>query len=211
MGCPTNAKQSMLVTTIPSALDHGATLMVETRAQQFELVNGAHHGHCAALRSNRMERPLNQRQALRNSSKALCTGSRRDQLGGPAAALAGARPPCSSGCSHLLAPGGDVHGRHGPNRGGWDGAPQSIYSDHFLETQPIDGPIGFKLEVATPAPGDLCRHRAGIWPKAGRPVAPSSQRTHVAAGACCVTAFTSRPAVAGSSCAAMARRCWTTH
>jgi choline dehydrogenase-like flavoprotein len=30
---------------------------------------------------------------------------------------------------------------------GWQGAPQSIYSDHFLETQPADGPIGFKLEA----------------------------------------------------------------
>jgi choline dehydrogenase-like flavoprotein len=30
---------------------------------------------------------------------------------------------------------------------GWQGAPQSIYSDHFLETQPIDGPIGYKLEA----------------------------------------------------------------
>ena len=27
------------------------------------------------------------------------------------------------------------------------GAPQSIYSDHFLHTQPLDGPIGYKLEV----------------------------------------------------------------
>jgi len=30
---------------------------------------------------------------------------------------------------------------------GWQGAPQSIYTDHFLETQAIDGPIGFKLEA----------------------------------------------------------------
>jgi hypothetical protein len=30
----------------------------------------------------------------------------------------------------------------------WTGAPQSIYSDHFLHTQPVDGPIGYKLEVA---------------------------------------------------------------
>jgi hypothetical protein len=29
----------------------------------------------------------------------------------------------------------------------WQGAPQTIYSDHFLHTQPIDGPIGYKLEV----------------------------------------------------------------
>jgi GMC oxidoreductase len=30
---------------------------------------------------------------------------------------------------------------------GWSGAPQTIYSDHFLGTQPIDGPIGYKLEA----------------------------------------------------------------
>ena len=27
------------------------------------------------------------------------------------------------------------------------GAPQTIYSDHFLHTAPIDGPIGYKLEA----------------------------------------------------------------
>jgi hypothetical protein len=30
---------------------------------------------------------------------------------------------------------------------GWKGAPQTIYTDHFLETQPIDGAIGYKLEA----------------------------------------------------------------
>jgi choline dehydrogenase-like flavoprotein len=29
----------------------------------------------------------------------------------------------------------------------WNGAPQTIYTDHFLDTQPIDGPIGYKLEA----------------------------------------------------------------
>ena len=33
MGCPTNAKQSMLVTTIPAALDRGATLVTRARAR----------------------------------------------------------------------------------------------------------------------------------------------------------------------------------
>jgi len=27
------------------------------------------------------------------------------------------------------------------------GAPQTIYSDHYLHTDPIDGPVGFKLEA----------------------------------------------------------------
>lgn len=30
---------------------------------------------------------------------------------------------------------------------GWAGAPQSLYSDHYLRTQPIDGPMGFKIEA----------------------------------------------------------------
>lgn len=40
LGCPTNARQSMLVTTIPAALDLGAQLLTETRAERFELANG---------------------------------------------------------------------------------------------------------------------------------------------------------------------------
>ncbi|HEX5390456.1 MAG TPA: GMC family oxidoreductase N-terminal domain-containing protein, partial [Burkholderiaceae bacterium] len=34
LGCPTNAKQSMLVTTLPAALQHGARLLVQTRAER---------------------------------------------------------------------------------------------------------------------------------------------------------------------------------
>ena len=30
---------------------------------------------------------------------------------------------------------------------GFAGAPQTIYSDHFLDSFPLDGPIGYKLEV----------------------------------------------------------------
>jgi hypothetical protein len=30
---------------------------------------------------------------------------------------------------------------------GWQGAPQTMYSDYFLDVAPIDGPIGYKLEA----------------------------------------------------------------
>lgn len=36
MGCPVNAKQSMLVTTLPSALDEGATLVSQVKMTQLE-------------------------------------------------------------------------------------------------------------------------------------------------------------------------------
>jgi choline dehydrogenase-like flavoprotein len=41
LGCPTNAKQSMLVTTLPTALNRGATLLVETRVNRLELQRGS--------------------------------------------------------------------------------------------------------------------------------------------------------------------------
>ena len=37
MGCPTNAKQSMLVTTVPAALERGATLVTRARALEFAI------------------------------------------------------------------------------------------------------------------------------------------------------------------------------
>ena len=51
MGCPTNAKQSMLITTIPRALDRGARLYVKTRATK--LITEQRHVRgvtCEALR-----------------------------------------------------------------------------------------------------------------------------------------------------------------
>jgi hypothetical protein len=44
MGCPTNAKQSMLVTTIPSALQHGASLLTRVRADKLSWQGRARHG-----------------------------------------------------------------------------------------------------------------------------------------------------------------------
>jgi hypothetical protein len=49
---------------------------------------------------------------------------------------------------------------------GYAGAPQTVYSDHFLDSLPVDGPIGYKLEapplhpvlVATTLSGDGASH-----------------------------------------------------
>ena len=46
---------------------------------------------------------------------------------------------------------------------GFSGAPQTIYSDHFLDTQPIDGPIGYKLEAPPLHPLLLCIDHAWVW------------------------------------------------
>ena len=53
MGCPTNAKQSMLVTTIPAALTAGARLYYQTRAEKLEIKNGEVQALvCSGIRTN---------------------------------------------------------------------------------------------------------------------------------------------------------------
>jgi choline dehydrogenase-like flavoprotein len=44
----------------------------------------------------------------------------------------------------------------------WAGAPQSVYSDHYMQTQAIDGPIGYKLETAPVHPLLLATTMAGF-------------------------------------------------
>lgn len=145
MGCPTNAKQSMLVTTLPAALERGATLLVETRAEKLELANGTVRAlHCLPCRPNG-ETASEGATRIVARHYVLAAGA----INAPAVLLRSQAP--------------DPHGLLGrrtflhpvvmsaavmPQKvEGWQGAPQTIYTDHFLETQAIDGPIGFKLEA----------------------------------------------------------------
>ena len=147
MGCPTNAKQSMLVTTIPAALDLGATLLVETRAERLEIANGKVRSlACGPVKAN---------GASASSDTGGCTIVARHYV-----LAAGA---INSPAVLLRSEAPDPHGRLGVRTflhpvvmsagvmeqkvEGWQGAPQTIYTDHFLETDAIDGPMGFKLEA----------------------------------------------------------------
>ena len=145
MGCPTNAKQSMLVTTIPAALERGATLLVQTRAESFHL-----HGdrvealHCVPVALDGSVAGTNATQVVAKHY-VLAAGA----INSPALLLRSGAP--------------DPHGRLGRRTflhpvvisaavfdrdiQGWAGAPQTVYSDHFLETQPLTGAIGYKLEA----------------------------------------------------------------
>ena len=149
LGCPTNAKQSMLVTTIPAALDLGAQLLTDTRAERFEIANGKVTGLiCRSVEPNSAPAQSNRAQAaIKIVAKhyVLAGGA----INSPAVLLRSGAP--------------DPHGRLGTRTflhpvvmsasvfhqkvEGWQGAPQTIYSDHFLETQPIDGAMGYKLEA----------------------------------------------------------------
>ncbi|MBK9575430.1 MAG: GMC family oxidoreductase [Rhodoferax sp.] len=147
MGCPTNAKQSMLVTTIPTALDHGATLIVETRAQQFELVNGRVRSlRCIAVKPNGA--PVESGQgAIVIVAKHFVLSAGAINSAGLLLRSQAPDPHARLGVRTFLHPVVMSAAVMDQTVAGWAGAPQTIYTDHFLETQPIDGPIGFKLEA----------------------------------------------------------------
>lgn len=145
LGCPVNAKQSMLVTTIPAALERGARLLVQMRAEQLQIEGGKVVGvRCVPVTLNG-QRALGPEVQVTARHVVVAGGA----IQSPALLMRSAAP--------------DPHNRLGRRTflhpvvlssalfdepiEGWNGAPQTIYSDHFLHVAPIDGPIGFKLEA----------------------------------------------------------------
>ncbi|RZI43073.1 FAD-binding protein [Herbaspirillum sp. HC18] len=145
MGCPTNAKQSMLVTTIPSALNRGATLLTRARADKLLLKGDKVVGlACAALDASGLA-PSGKNLAVRAKHYVVAGGA----INSPALLLRSKAPDPNGllGKRTFLHPTVISASIFDHKVNGFSGAPQTIYSDHFLETQPIDGPIGYKLEA----------------------------------------------------------------
>lgn len=145
MGCPLNAKQSMLVTTIPAALDKGATLLHRARVTRL-VIEGDRVTACEARGVERNGAGTStHRIRLRAKHFVLSAGS----IGSPAILLASGAPDPNglTGKRTFLHP-TVVSGAIFPQKvEGYYGAPQTIYSDHFLDSQALDGPMGFKLEA----------------------------------------------------------------
>ena len=160
MGCPTNAKQSMLVTTIPSALDHGATLVTRARAEQLVFKGDkVDHLLCRALDADGLA-PSGHTLTLRARHFVVAGGA----INSPALLLRSKAPNPHGllGSRTFLHP-TVVSGALFEQRiDGYAGAPQTIYSDHFLDSAPIDGPIGYKLEAPPLHPLLLATTLAGF-------------------------------------------------
>jgi len=144
MGCPTNAKQSMLVTTIPAALARGATLLTRARALALEC-SGRRAAvlHCVALNARGTD-PTSRRIAVRAKTFIAAGGA----IGTPALLLRSRVPDPYGvvGKRTFLHPTVVSAARMPERVDGFSGAPQAIYSDHFLSANPA-GPMGYKLEV----------------------------------------------------------------
>lgn len=137
LGCPVNAKQSMLVTSVPSALAHGATLVTQAHAERFLVSGTTVTGlECRA-------------GAYRVTVRAHTYVGAAGGIGTPALLLRSGVPDPSGllGARTFLHPTVVSAAQMPEDVDAYSGAPQSIYSDAYLEA-PLDGPIGFKLEVA---------------------------------------------------------------
>ncbi len=164
VGCPTNAKQSMLVTAIPAALSNDATLLTRTRAWTFDHSGGHVTAiNCIGLDARGTD-PGPHRVVVRARTFVAAGGA----IGTPALLLRSRAPDPEGivGKRTFLHP-TVVSAALMPDRvDGYAGAPQTVYSDHFLDSLPVDGPIGYKLEapplhpvlVATTLSGDGATH-----------------------------------------------------
>ncbi len=150
LGCPTNAKQSMLITTVPAALERGATLVTRARALEF-----VHHGdRVTALSCAAMDARGVHTTARRLSIRARAFVAAGGAIGTPALLLRSRVPDPHSivGKRTFLHPTIVSAAVMAEQIDPFAGAPQTIYSDHFLDVAPVDGPIGYKLEAAPAHP-----------------------------------------------------------
>lgn len=144
MGCPTNAKQSMLVTTIPDALEHGATLLYQARVERLIINNGKVTGvECIALDNNKQK--TSKKIIAKAPSVILACGA----INGPALMLRSNAPDPQKriGKRTFLHPTVFSFAQFDKEISPFYGAPQSVYSDHFQWQNGATGPLSYKLEV----------------------------------------------------------------
>lgn len=145
MGCPVNAKQSMLVTTIPKALENNAEMLYLARAERLKFSGDSITSlECVAMDQHCVS-PTGRKITVKARHYVLAGGG----INSPALLLRSNAP--------------DPHARLGKrtflhlvnfSAGQFDkvinpfyGAPQSIYSDHFQWLDGTTGKMSYKLEV----------------------------------------------------------------
>jgi choline dehydrogenase-like flavoprotein len=145
LGCPVDAKLSMLVTTIPAALDKGATLVTRARAERLEMQGERVVAVVCAAMDPRGVRPTDRRVRVEAGHVVLAGGA----IGSPALLMRSDAPDPHKrvGKRTLLHPVCASSAVMPERVEGWSGAPQSVYSDHFLWRDGVTGRVGYKIET----------------------------------------------------------------
>ena len=145
LGCPVDAKQSMLVTTIPAALERGAVLAVRTRAESLEVKQGKVTAlRCVALEADGV-RPNGRTVRVEAPFFVLAGGG----INTPGLLLRSQAPDPHGilGARTFLHPVNASRAVLPEETHPYRGAPQSVYSDQFLWRDGVTGKAGFKLET----------------------------------------------------------------
>lgn len=150
LGCPTNAKQSMLVTTIPSALQRGAVLAHHLRAEKFVYAQGKIQ-HLVAQPVQGSGDPAGETVSIQAKHYVLAAGG----INSPALLLRSDTPDPADliGRRTFLHPVAFSAGRFEEPIEAWAGAPQTVYTDDFVGKNPRNPGIGFKIEAIPLHPG----------------------------------------------------------
>ncbi len=145
VGCPTNAKQSMLVTTIPGALAAGARLYQRARVREVIIKGDSVIGVVADGLPEKGFTPTGHTLTVHARHTILAGGA----INNPGILLRSLAPDPHRqvGANTTIHPTVASFAVFDKDINGWHGAPQSIYSDQFQWQDGATGPTGFKLEV----------------------------------------------------------------
>lgn len=146
-GCPINAKQSQMVTTIPAALDAGAQIVTHARVMQV-----MHDGK----RASGVEGIALDSHGVHATGKKFVVKARHVVLAAGAIRSPGLLmrskvldPSGQVGKRTFLHPVTAVFGRFEEAVNGFHGAPQTVYSEQFMWPggKAASGQLGFKVET----------------------------------------------------------------
>ncbi len=148
MGCPVDAKQSMLVSYLPDAVSAGATVISRCRVDRLRFHAGkAEAAECTLLDASGRE-PTGAGLTVRAKRFILAAGA----IGTPAILLRSGAPDPNRrlGMRTFLHPVVTSMAEFPDAVNGWYGAPQSVASHHYYDR---GGEVGYLLEAAPVHPG----------------------------------------------------------
>jgi choline dehydrogenase len=175
LGCPTNAKQSSLVTTIPGALKRGAELVHRLRVQRIVFKDKQVQGLDGIGLGTDGVTPTGIRVSIKARHYVLAGGA----INTPALLIRSkaSDPHLRIGKGTCIHPVNLTVAQMPDKVEGYYGAPQSTYSDEFQWKNGVTGSVGYKMEVAPmhPAFVSLVLGRYGESLKAAMSQLPYTQ------------------------------------
>lgn len=140
LGCPVNAKRSMLVTMIPDAIEANAKLVFRARAERFETKGNTIESLTATLLDAEGIAPTGKKLTVKAKRFVASAGA----IGSPALLLRSGLDDGVVGTRTFLHPVIGSGGIYDDEIDAFHGAPQSAASHHFAHR---DAEVGFFLEV----------------------------------------------------------------